>query len=177
MSLLRSRLFWGGLLLGIAAATAALEVPYINWHKTVPPLEGPVTIREDAKGDGHFAAPRSGNRRHRGVDFAAPIGTPVRAIRSGIVLEVGAHRGFGHFIVLGHRQNLRSLYAHLNDVQVEAGRKVRQGQVIVTVGKTGNAWHPWITPHLHFEVVKAGEPINPQVMLSSAEQVDGRGGE
>jgi len=157
--------FWVGLLLGAGMAAAALIAPYVNWQPVVAPLdERPLVIRHDAKGGGRFLAPRSGTRRHRGIDLAAAMGTPVRAIRSGIVAQVGAHRGLGRFVELEHRHQVRSLYAHLQQVRVEPGARVRQGALIGTVGKTGNARHPWIAPHLHLEIVKAGVVVDPKTL-------------
>ena len=157
--------FWVGLLLGCGVTAAAFELPYVNWHPVVPPLDAnPLTIRYDAKGDGRFFAPRSGRRRHRGIDLSAPLQSPVRAIRSGTVIQVGSHRGLGRFVELEHRHRVHSLYAHLDQVSVEVGARVRQGQTIGTVGKTGNARHPWITPHLHLEVLQDGAPVNPQTL-------------
>ena len=144
---------------------AALELPYVNWRRVASPIDTrPLTIRQDAKGDGRFFAPRSGRRHHRGVDLVAAVGTPVRAIRSGTVIEVGAHRGLGLFVEVEHPQHLHSVYAHLNEVDVEVGARVRQGALVGTVGKTGNARHPWITPHLHLEVLRNGEPIDPLII-------------
>ena len=180
-----SRPFWLGVLVGLSPM-AILEVSYVNWHPIVAPLEGPsLQIRHDAKGDGRFASPRSGNRRHRGVDLAAPLNSPVRAIRSGTVTQVGLHRGLGRFVELEHRDGLRSLYAHLNSVTVEAGGRVRQGQAIGTVGKTGNARHRWITSHLHLEVLRQGTPVDPATVglafvertPDAEELADARGGE
>lgn len=180
--------FWWGLVLGFAAAVLALEVPYINWHTAAPPVDAqPLVIRKDAKGDGRFGAPRSGRRIHRGVDLAAPLGSPVRAIRSGTVIQIGTHRGFGRFVELDHRNDLTSFYAHLDAVNVTMGQRLTQGQVLGTVGKTGNARHPWITPHVHLEVAKAGHVVDPSTMglravaASSARATsssdDDRGGE
>jgi murein DD-endopeptidase MepM/ murein hydrolase activator NlpD len=152
-----------GLTIAAAGAVmAAAELPYVNWKAVAPPLAAsPLMIWQDAKGDGRFEAPRSGNRLHRGIDFAAALDTPVQAVRSGRVLEAGNHRGLGRFVVLQHGGGLRSLYAHLNATLVKEGVRVRQGAVIGTVGKTGNARHPWITPHVHFEVVRNDVAINP----------------
>ena len=163
----RRRLRVAGLsLAAVGAATwAAREAAYLNWQAVVPPVDArPLLIRHDAKGDGRFAAPRSGYRQHRGVDLAAEWGSPVRAIRSGTVTRVGLHRGLGRFVEVAHRRDLRSLYAHLNEVDVRVGERVRQGERIGTVGKTGNARHPWITPHVHLEVVRDGEPVDPQML-------------
>ena len=182
--------FWGGLILGFGAAAAACELPFVNWASLVPPVDArPLLIRQDAKGDGRFSSPRSGRRRHRGIDLAAEVNSPVRAIRSGRVVQVGTHRGLGRFVELEHRHGLNSLYAHLNEIAVEPGERVRQGEPIGTVGKTGNARHPWITPHVHLEVLKDGEPIDPQLLGlqaveasvaradSSPESSDAAGGE
>jgi murein DD-endopeptidase MepM/ murein hydrolase activator NlpD len=114
----------------------------------------------------------------------APLGSPVRAMRSGLVVQVGTHRGLGRFIEVEHERNLKSLYAHLDEWKVTPDQRVMQGQVIGTVGKTGNARHPWIAPHVHVEVTRDGQPIDPtglglRVVASSTpqEQPDGRGGE
>ena len=185
---------WVGILLGCGATLTALELPYVNWRLVVPPIDTrPLVIRQDAKGDGRFQSPRSGNRRHRGTDLVAPIDSPVRALRSGTVVQVGLHRGLGQFVELKHRRGLRSRYAHLQTVRVEGGQRVRQGAVIGTVGKTGNARHAQITSHLHLEVLQDGVPIDPQTLglavaetpllpLARSESVrsrslDGRGGE
>ncbi|GEM_PF-539298 len=157
--------FWLGLLLGGGLTAAAFALPYVNWRSAAAPVdERPLMIRHDAKGDGHFQVPRSGHRHHRGIDLAATLNSPVRAIRSGRVVLVGVHQGFGRFIELEHRGSLRSLYAHLNEVSVDVGAHVRQGQIIGRVGKTGNARSPLIIPHLHLEVLKNGEPIDPTLL-------------
>ncbi len=181
---LSRRSFWIGLAAGVGLSLVLREIPYINWEPVVPPVDGPLVIRHDAKGDGRFAAPRSGNRKHRGIDVAAELGSAVRAIRSGAVLETGTHRGLGRFVKLEHNGGMTSLYAHLKDVTIEAGDRVGQGQPIGTVGKTGNARHPWITPHVHLEVVKDGDAVNPASLgLAVAEpepfrgEVDASGGE
>ena len=179
---------WAGALFLLGAgAAAAFEAPYLNWKPVVPPLDArPLVIRQDARGDGRFLAPRSGNRKHRGVDLAAELQSPVHAIRSGWVREARFHRGLGWFVELEHRGGLRSLYAHLHETRVTPGMRVRQGDVIGTVGKTGNARHAWIIPHLHLEVRKDGAPINPQTLglefaqaqpLPAGAASDGRGGE
>lgn len=179
--------FWIGLALGSGLAAAALMVPYVNWQPIVPPLDmHPLLIRHDAKGDGRFSAPRSGTRRHRGIDLTAAMDSPVRAIRSGVVVQVGVHRGLGRFVELEHRRQWRSLYAHLQHVHVEPGARVRQGARIGTVGKTGNARHPWIVPHLHLEIVKGGVVVDPKTLGLQVfdppdrlrdESQDARGGE
>lgn len=166
---------WIGILLGCGATLTALELPYFNWRPVVPPIDTrPLVIRQDAKGDGRFQSPRSGNRRHRGIDLVAPIDSPVRAVRSGTVVQVGLHRGLGRFVELQHRRGMSSRYAHLKTVRVEPGRRVRQGAVIGTVGKTGNARHAWITPHVHLEVLQDGAPIDPRTLGLEVEDASAR---
>lgn len=180
-----ARSFWVGVVSGALLVTGVGELRYVNWRRVVPPIEGlPLALRQDAKGSGAFQAPRSGGRRHTGIDLAAPLGTPVQAIRSGNVIQVGTHRGLGRFVELEHRQGLKSLYAHLAETDVAVGQRVRQGQRIGTVGKTGNARHPLIEPHVHLQVTRAGEPMDPAalglavVSLSAqGEATDGRGGD
>ena len=154
--------FIPGALCGVALGWGVQQLPYVDWVRVVAPLDHlPLVIRQDAKGDGRFGAPRSGHRQHRGVDIEAPLGSPVRAIRSGRVIASGKHRGFGRYLELEHRGNLHSLYAHLETIAVDVGDRVRQGQVIATVGKTGNARSPLIKPHLHLEVLQDGRPLDP----------------
>ena len=184
----RAGVRWAGLAVAAGAGVAAaMEVPYINWQPVVPPLEAqPLVIRQDAKGDGRFQAPRSGSRRHRGGGLIGELQSPVHAIRSGRVREARFHRGLGWFVELEHRGGLTSLYAHLHETRVAPGMRVRQGDVIGTVGKTGNARHAWIIPHLHLEVLRDGAPIDPERLglrfaqaqpVSAGTGSDERGGE
>ena len=86
-------------------------------------------------------------RQHLGVDYAAPTGTPVRAVGEGKVEFAGWQNGYGNVVQLDHGNGHATTYAHLNRIEVEDGQRVEQGQRIGTVGATG-----WATgPHLHFE--------------------------
>lgn len=178
--------FFVGLVAGTVGTWGSLQfVPYINWHPIVDPLDHtPMVIRQDAKGDGRFGAPRSGHRTHQGLDLEAPMGSAIRAIRSGVVEEVGQHRGMGLYVRLQHDGGLESLYAHLETIAVTIGERVRQGQGIGTVGKTGNARSRLIKPHLHLQIFRDGMPIDPAVLglalaepTAPSENVDGEGGE
>jgi murein DD-endopeptidase MepM/ murein hydrolase activator NlpD len=98
-------------------------------------------------------------RAHKGVDYAAPVGTPVRATASGTVLFAGAQNGYGNVIHLKHQGAFSTLYAHLSRFapQLRLGAKVSQGDVIGYVGQTG-----WATgPHLHYEFRVGDEQRNP----------------
>jgi murein DD-endopeptidase MepM/ murein hydrolase activator NlpD len=181
----------GAIALSGAAAlvVSVLYAPYLNWRAVAAPLDTePLVIRRDAKGDGRFLSPRSGNRKHRGVDLAAPLNSPVRSIRSGRIVTVGTHRGLGQFIDVDHGGSLLSRYAHLSQAMVRAGQRVRQGEQIGMVGKTGNARHRWITPHLHLEILDHGTPVDPQALglriadlsgpdLNNTVEADADGGE
>lgn len=158
----RAAVFVFGMAVGAALFWLVQHAPPMDWRAAAPPLaQVPLVIRKDAKGDGHFGAPRSGNLAHRGVDLEAPVGSPVLAIRSGRVVETGRHRGRGLYVELEHSHSLRSLYAHLQTIDVAAGERVHQGQRIGRVGKTGNARSSLITPHLHLEVSQDGTLIDP----------------
>lgn len=98
-------------------------------------------------------------RMHHGVDFAAPAGTPVYAAADGVVVEAGVRQGYGRLVRLRHGGGTETLYAHLSGLArgLRPGRSVRQGEVIGRVGATG-----WATgPHLHYEVRRAGRPVDP----------------
>ncbi len=86
-------------------------------------------------------------RAHQGVDYGAPSGTPVRSVGDGVVDFAGVQNGYGNVVILQHRNNYKTVYAHLSRINVHKGESVGQGQHIGAVGATG-----WATgPHLHFE--------------------------
>lgn len=120
-----------------------------------------IIVRCDGRGDGFFAAERSGNRLHQGIDLYAAIGIPVFASRSGIVIAARRTRGMGNYVIIRHAGSITTLYGHLYRIDVNKGQFVRQGQIVGAVGKTGNANYRDILPHLHFEVRKKGVPQDP----------------
>ena len=120
-----------------------------------------ILIRSDSRGEGFFAANRRGNRLHEGIDLFAQIGSAVKAARSGRVIKAGGNKGMGNYIMIRHPANTITIYGHLSRIYVTGGEFVRQGQLIGSVGKTGNANYPNIQPHLHFEVRKNGVPQDP----------------
>ena len=96
-------------------------------------------------------------RQHNGIDFAAPTGTAVRAVGDGTVEFAGRQNGYGNIIILKHRNNQQTVYAHLSRIDVKVGQSVNQSQFIGAVGSTG-----WATgPHLHFEFRVNGQYTNP----------------
>ena len=108
-------------------------------------------------------------RAHQGVDYAAPIGTPVRAAGDGKVIFRGVRGGYGNAIVLQHGGNITTLYGHLSRfAKARVGSRVKQGEIIGYVGQTGLA----TGPHLHYEYRVNGVHRNPRtVQLPPADPV------
>lgn len=102
-------------------------------------------------------------RAHKGTDYAAPRGTPVRATSDGTVTWAARNGSFGKLVVLQHRGQFETKYAHLNDYAkgVKKGAKVKQGQIIGYVGTTGGS----TGPHLHYEFLMGGVHQNPRTIL------------
>ena len=98
-------------------------------------------------------------RAHRGIDYGAPVGTPVRAVANGTVEFAGRQGGYGNVVILAHPNNITTLYAHLNGfpAKVRKGARVSQGEVIGQVGMTGLT----SGPHLHYEFRIAGQHVDP----------------
>lgn len=114
---------------------------------------------------GYFKNPVSGAIRtrgikpgHRGVDFAAPTGTPIHAAASGTVLiarNSGYNGGFGKYVVIKHPNGTKTLYAHMSRVSTSPGAQVSQGETIGYIGSTGRS----TGPHLHIEVLGGKNPF------------------
>lgn len=155
------------LLLIIAVPLILAALYFMDKHYLLCPIEykDNIIIRQDAGGDGFFAASRNGRRIHEGIDLYAPIRTPVLAARSGRVVAATRNRGMGNYIVIRHSDGLKTIYGHLTDIFVKKNSYVRQGQIIGSVGKTGNARSNTILPHLHFELRKDGVPQDPLTYL------------
>jgi murein DD-endopeptidase MepM/ murein hydrolase activator NlpD len=110
-------------------------------------------------------------RMHRGLDFAAPTGTPIFAAGDGRVIRKTTKGNNGLFIKLQHKNNYQTAYAHMSRFAkgLKNGTKVKQGQIIGYVGRTGLA----TGPHLHYEVLKNQKPVNPRALdLPAARKMD-----
>jgi len=110
-------------------------------------------------------------RAHKGTDYAAPTGTPVRAAGDGKITFAGVNGGYGNMLKITHRQNYETRYAHLNSFAsgIRNGKWVTQGQIIGYVGSTGLA----TGPHLHYEFYKNGAVRNPvTVTLPNGSPID-----
>lgn len=105
-------------------------------------------------------------RQHKGVDYAAATGTPVRTVGDGTVEFAGEQNGYGKVIKVRHSKGRTTVYAHLSQIDVRVGEAVEQGELIGESGATG-----WVTgPHLHFEFQVNGVALDPQQQL--ADQAD-----
>jgi murein DD-endopeptidase MepM/ murein hydrolase activator NlpD len=103
-----------------------------------------------------FGSRRSG-AWHQGIDLSAPKGTPVRATAAGRVVVAERSGDYGRTVVIDHGDGLRTRYAHLRRIAVEQGERVKTGEVIGEVGKSGNA----SGAHVHYEVVRNGTAVDP----------------
>jgi murein DD-endopeptidase MepM/ murein hydrolase activator NlpD len=102
--------------------------------------------------------PFTGQRaRHEGLDFVGPRGSDVLSVAAGVVVWADVRSGYGQVVEIDHGNGYVTRYAHCDSVEVEPGTQVSAGQLIAKLGKTGRA----STPHVHFEVLQNGTPINP----------------
>lgn len=112
-------------------------------------------------------------REHKGVDYGAPTGTPIRSTADGVVDFIGTQNGYGNVVIMRHQGNYTTLYAHMNAFApgLRKGDRVSQGQFIGTVGSTG-----WATgPHLHYEFRIAGQAVDPlTVALPGAPELNAK---
>lgn len=115
-------------------------------------------LRQMASGYGYRRDPVYGTTKfHEGMDFSAPIGTPVYATGNGTVVEAGWQSGYGNTVEIDHGYNYLTRVAHLSKINVRKGQKVERGETIGLVGNTGKS----TGPHLHYEVRLRGVPQNP----------------
>ncbi len=113
------------------------------------------------------------NKMHQGTDFAAPMGTPIMASGTGIVLKAGWCGGGGNCVKIKHNSTYSTVYAHMSKFArgIKKGTRVNQGQIIGYVGSTGMS----TGPHLHYEVIKNGKKINSQTLkLPSGKKLKGK---
>jgi murein DD-endopeptidase MepM/ murein hydrolase activator NlpD len=106
-------------------------------------------------GDDPFLSP------HTGVDFANEVGTPIQATANGEVTFTGWLGNLGQTVIIRHTPELETVYGHLHRVHVRVGQKVERGHQIGTMGATGRA----TGPHLHYEIRKKGQAVNPEPYL------------
>ena len=107
---------------------------------------------------------RRRGRFHAGIDLRAPQGTPIHASAAGRVKFSGYNRGYGHIIVIDHGRGIETAYAHNSRNIAKKGQRVKQGEVVGTVGRSGNA----TGYHVHFEFRRNGQAINPISQVQAA---------
>jgi lipoprotein NlpD len=143
-----------GLVLFIPGASAPIDVApsipiTLSW-----PLAGRLTSYFGSEGD---------RLNHEGIDIDGELGEVVKAAAAGTVIWTGEERGYGNVVILNHGGGLSTLYAHASRLLVVPDQSVEAGDPVAEVGDTGNARGA----HLHFEVHRNGQPVNPLSMLSS----------
>jgi murein DD-endopeptidase MepM/ murein hydrolase activator NlpD len=109
-------------------------------------------------------------RQHKGVDFAAPRGTPIYAAGDGVIESAGRNGGYGKYLRIRHNSTYKTAYGHMTRIAkgMRRGKRVRQGQIIGYVGSTGRS----TGPHLHYEVLRGGRQVNPlKIKLPSGEKL------
>ena len=111
------------------------------------------------------------NKMHKGLDFAAPRGTPIYAAGNGTIKYAGRKGAYGNFVLIRHNATYSTAYAHMKRINTAKGRRVKQGQVIGYVGTTGRS----TGPHLHYEIRRSGRQVNPlKVKLPSGRKLMGQ---
>ncbi|MDD7223546.1 MAG: M23 family metallopeptidase [Lachnospiraceae bacterium] len=130
--------------------------------KTPPTYIYPVSGRVSSS-FGRRKAPKKGaSTYHKGMDFAVPTGTAIRATSGGVVTKAGWGSGYGYVVYIRHPDGKESRYGHCSKVLVKAGQSVKQGEKIALSGNTGVS----TGPHLHFEILVGGSQVNPLKYLN-----------
>ena len=131
-------------------------------HRTVTalrsrwPVPGPITS--------DFGPRRGFSRFHSGIDIGAEPATPCRIAAAGTVVFAGWRNGYGNTIIVDHGDRIQTLYGHLSRLGVSRGQRVEQGAVLGLTGTTGHT----SGPHLHYEILVNGRPVDPGPYLAAA---------
>lgn len=131
----------------------------------VTPTGWPVDGGWMSSGFGLRADPFTGRQTyHEGVDIANKLGSPIRAMAAGVVVHAGHKDGYGLMVEVKHDHGMSTRYAHAKELLVQVGDKIERGDDLALVGSSGRS----TGPHLHFEVLQNGRPINPARFLRAA---------
>jgi murein DD-endopeptidase MepM/ murein hydrolase activator NlpD len=131
--------------------------------KFLPTIQ-PVNVTYNASGFGWRIDPFTGRQAfHEGIDFPAPVGTPIVAAAGGVVVAAEYHPEFGNMVMIDHGNDIVTRYAHTSKVFVKVGDIVKRGQHVANIGSTGRS----TGAHLHFEVLVRGVAQNPHKFLSA----------
>ena len=146
-----------------------LEVPETNQIPSISPIKESDRVRVSS-GFGPRMDPVTQTRKHHfGIDFSAPRGTPVYATADGVVKRSGSQQNaYGVLVEIVHGDSNQFLtrYAHLESTKVKEGQRVKQGDVIATVGSSGKSF----APHLHYEIRLNGKPVDPMKYMTEKER-------
>lgn len=141
-----------------APAASAMAAPSFAPTKVAIPSRNPLDGASLTSSYGMRTHPVLGGRRsHKGVDLAAPTGTPVYASADGVISRADWFSSYGLYISIEHGGNIQTRYGHLSRLNVAAGQPIKKGDLIGYVGSTGRS----TGPHLHYEVRIAGAAVNP----------------
>ena len=121
------------------------------------PVRGPVNSEFGRRPSPWIAS----NEFHEGIDIGAPTGTAIHATAAGVVVSAGPLGDRGLTVVVDHGQEVRTQYAHLSRISVHPGQSIARGALIGFTGNTGRS----TGPHLHYEIVVNGRPVNPRAFL------------
>ena len=119
-------------------------------------------VKEDKNASSNAPAEKDQMQFHKGLDVAVAYGSPVKAAAAGKVIFSGVRGGYGNCVMIEHGNGLVTLYAHLSELLVEANDRVKANQIIAKSGNSGRS----TGPHLHYEVHKNNQPINPRLFLN-----------
>ena len=150
-----------------AAVVRARMEPVIRaWNHTpsIPPTAGYLSSGFGVRLNPFSRSNETGDRLlgyHAGIDISNSLDTPIQATADGDVVEAGWMGHYGYGVRVHHTEDRETLYAHLNHLQVKAGQKVSRGDILGTMGSSGNA----TGVHLHYEVRQGGKSVNPQPYL------------
>lgn len=135
-------------------------------HKKQYPQGWPAQDGWISSGYGYRTDPFTGRRAfHEGVDIAARPGTPIRALADGVVSYAGRKPGYGLVVEINHGNGYQTRYAHARKLIAKVGQRVRKGDTVALVGSTGRS----TGSHVHVEVLKNDEAVNPKLYLSAAQ--------
>lgn len=149
---------WQALDNGGPATTSTVSSPIAPTMGVSIPSRAPLAAASTTSNYGMRSHPvLGGMHAHKGIDLAAPTGTPVYATADGMVGRADWFSSYGLYVAIDHGSKLETRYAHMSRLAVAAGQHVRKGDIIGYVGSTGRS----TGPHLHYEVRVAGEAVNP----------------
>ncbi len=145
---------------GSAASVKKTDFTKLLSVPSLPPVQE-FKVEQLVSGYGTRINPfHKGKYHHDGVDIAAPHGTPIVAASNGVVQMASRSElvaGYGNYVEINHGNGIITRYAHMGEIKIRPGQKITKGQVIGTVGSSGGS----IAPHVHYEVVKNDQTLNP----------------